>query len=179
MSDFKRVIEQAEYRVVDLADIIPAPYNPRVALTPDDPEYQQIKDSIVAHGMIEPIIYNKRTGHAVGGNQRLRILKDMGVQQTVCAIVDMPLDLEKEACLAVNKIGNLWDQPKVREVMLQLQQDGYDLARTGFSEEEIQKITQDMNASVASFFDEEDEGEKAPKKVKNYKCPHCGEVFSK
>lgn len=179
MPDIVKMIEQAEYRRMNLADITPAPYNPRVALTEDDPEYRRIKRSILDHGMIEPIIVNTRTSHAIGGNQRLQILKDLGVESAICAVVDMPLETEKEANIAVNKIGNLWDQAKLREVMKLLDADDYDLGRTGFSDDEIERFTQEMSVSVDSFFEQEGEESNRQKKTRKYRCPHCGEVFEK
>lgn len=38
-----------------LADLIPAAYNPRKALTPEDPEYQDIKASIQGLGYADTI----------------------------------------------------------------------------------------------------------------------------
>jgi len=37
-----------------LADLIPAAYNPRKALTPEDPEYQDIKASIRGWATLTP-----------------------------------------------------------------------------------------------------------------------------
>ena len=52
-----------------------APYNPRISLQPDMPEYEKLKNSIEKFGMVEPIIWNKRTGNVVGGHQRLKVLR--------------------------------------------------------------------------------------------------------
>lgn len=174
------VLASAKYVSMPLDSIKPAPYNPRVELEPDDPEYQRIRASILDHGMMQPIIYNEKTGNAVGGNQRLKVLRDMGVQEAICAVVNLPLAIEMEANIALNRLGNMWDQPKLREVMLQLKQAGYDTSKTAFTEYEIDKLTQDMNATVAGFFQEtEDEEKPKEKKTRSYICPHCGEVFEK
>lgn len=174
------VLTAARYETVRLENITPAPYNPRVDLTPDDPEYIQIKKSILDHSMMQPIIFNEKTGNAVGGNQRLKILRDMGVEEAVCAVVNLPLAIEMEANIALNRLGNMWDQPKLREVMLELQQSGYDTSKTAFSDYEVEKLTQEMDAVVSSFFQDTDEQEEhKEKKVRTYICPHCGEVFEK
>lgn len=174
------ILASARYETIPLERINHAPYNPRVELEPDDPEYQQIKDSILNHGMMQPIVYNEKTGNAVGGNQRLKILRDMGVEEAVCAVVNLPLAIEMEANIALNRLGNMWDQPKLRDLMLQLKQSGYDTSKTAFSDYEVDKLTQDMNATVSSFFeDDSDEAEPKEKKTRTYICPHCGEVFEK
>ena len=48
----KDILNAAEYRRIALDQITPAPYNPRVDLTPNDPEYQKIKRSIQDHGLL-------------------------------------------------------------------------------------------------------------------------------
>ena len=173
------ILEAATYEKMRLADIQPAPYNPRADLTPDDWEYQQIMESINNHGMLQPIIYNKRTGYAVGGNQRLKILTANGIKEATCIVIDVPLMREMEINIALNRLGNAWDQAKLREGMLSLMESGYDLKKTAFSESEIDSITRDMDASIASFFEDEPPATESSKsKTKHtYKCPFCGEVF--
>ena len=130
----KDILNAAEYRRIALDQITPAPYNPRVDLTPNDPEYQKIKRSIQDHGLLQPIVYNEQTGNAVGGNQRLKILKEMGINDAVCAVIHVPLLREMEICVALNKLDNLWDREKLREIMIPFKDDDYDVSRTGFDQ---------------------------------------------
>lgn len=174
------VLTAAKYVKMPLEYIVPAPYNPRVDLTPDDPEYQDIKRSILDHGLMQPIVYNERTHHAAGGNQRLKVLRDMGIKEATCAVINVSMIQEMQINVALNRLGNLWDQPKLREIMLDLQERGYEMSRTAFTQDEVDKITQDMTVDVSDFFmpdDEEVAGNKQ-KTQHTYKCPHCGEVFT-
>lgn len=52
-----------------------APYNPRLDLKPGDPEYDKLAKVIGEFDLVEPLVWNKRTGNLVGGHQRLKILK--------------------------------------------------------------------------------------------------------
>ena len=54
--------------------LTPSDYNPRKDLKPGDPEYDKLKCSIEQFGYVEPVIWNKTTGHVVGGHQRLKVL---------------------------------------------------------------------------------------------------------
>ncbi|MBR3741020.1 MAG: ParB N-terminal domain-containing protein [Selenomonadaceae bacterium] len=175
------ILSAATYERISLDIIKPAPYNPRVDLTPEDPEYQRIKRSIIDHGMVQPIVYNQQTGNAVGGNQRLKILKELGIKDAVCAVVRMPLIREMEASVALNKLGNLWNREQLREIMLQMKENDYDVTRTAFDQAEIDSITQDLNITVSGFFEDQDQEETQQKEkpVHQYKCPYCGEVFTK
>ena len=63
-----------ETRVIKLADIKPAPYNPRVQLTPKDQEYKALDASIEENGLVLPLIVNIRDNCLIGGHQRLSVL---------------------------------------------------------------------------------------------------------
>ena len=52
-------------QTVAISRIQPAPYNPRQDLKPDDPAYQQLRRSIDEFGYVEPLVWNRRTGHLV------------------------------------------------------------------------------------------------------------------
>lgn len=68
---------------IEFSRLIPADYNPRVALTPDMPEFERLKNSIETFGNVEPIVWNERTGHIVGGHQRLAVLQHLGYDTTM------------------------------------------------------------------------------------------------
>lgn len=60
---------------MNLQELTPAGYNPRVKLKPGDPEWEALNESIQEFGYILPIIWNEDTGNIVGGNQRRNILQ--------------------------------------------------------------------------------------------------------
>lgn len=55
-------------------ELRPAIYNPRKDLRPGDLDYEKLKRSLSEYGCVEPVIWNERTGHIVGGHQRLKVL---------------------------------------------------------------------------------------------------------
>lgn len=125
-----------------LSDLVPADYNPRKALKPGDAEYEKLKRSIQQFGFVEPIIWNKRTGLVVGGHQRLSVLKDLGVTEVDCVVVDF--DHKKEAALnvALNKISGSWDDEKLQALFSDLELSGFDTSLTGFEPVEIEGLFQ-------------------------------------
>jgi hypothetical protein len=89
--------------------LIEAEYNPR-ELTND--QYQNLKDSLLRFGMIDPIIVNKnkdRKNIIIGGHQRFRIWRDMGQTQIDCVLIDLDLDKERELNIRLNKNVGQWD----------------------------------------------------------------------
>ena len=85
-----------------ISDLVPAEYNPRVDLKSGNALYEKLKNSIQEFGYIEPIIWNERTGHIVGGHQRLKILQELGHEEVKCVIVNFSEAREKAANIAVN-----------------------------------------------------------------------------
>ena len=62
-------------RTIPISRINPAPYNPRLDLQPGDPDYEKLKRSLDTFGCVEPLVWNQRTGHLVGGHQRFKVLQ--------------------------------------------------------------------------------------------------------
>lgn len=89
-----------------LADLIPAAYNPRKALTPEDPEYQDIKASIQGLGYADPIVINY-DGTIIKGHQRRTVMMDMGIEEAHDD--DFDPDAAKEEIEApVTHRGDIW-----------------------------------------------------------------------
>ena len=105
----------------DIGSIFNAPYNPRKELTPEDKEYQKIKRSIEEFGYIQPIIVNKRTNIIIAGNQRHRVLSDLGYTEVDCVEVDVSEQEEKTLNLAMNKVEGEWDMDLLKDLLQELE----------------------------------------------------------
>lgn len=129
-----------DIKTVPIGDLNPAPYNPRKDLKPGDPEYERLKKSIETFDLVEPVIWNKRTGNVVGGHQRLKVLKARGDKEVTVSVVD--LDAKQEAALnvALNKISGEWDFPKLKDLLVDLDDGDFDLTLTGFDEAELKRL---------------------------------------
>lgn len=124
-------------------DLIPAEYNPRKDLKPGDAEYEKLKRSIEQFGYVEPVIWNKSTAHIVGGHQRLKVLKQMGITEVECVIVEMDEDKEKALNIALNKVSGDWDKDKLALLISDLQGADFDVSLTGFDPGEIDELFRD------------------------------------
>ena len=89
-----------------IADLIPAPYNPRQSTAKQE---KHLKESLEKFGMVEPIIFNKQTGYIVGGHFRVRELKKLGIKEIECVIVDLNEADEKELNIRLNANTGSWD----------------------------------------------------------------------
>ena len=151
-----------DIRTVALAQLNPAPYNPRLDLKPGDPAYEKLKRSITEFGFVEPLVWNQRTGHLVGGHQRMEVLRDLGYQEAEVVVVDLPLEREQTLNLALNKIQGDWDEAKLAALLQELTQvPNFDVGLTGFDlpeiselfdrQKELQEDDFDIEATVAGI----------------------------
>lgn len=136
-------------RIVPISRILPAPYNPRRSLRPEDASYQHLLKSMDEFGCVEPLVWNKRTGHLVGGHQRFQILLAKGVAEVEVSVVDLPIHKEKALNLALNRIGGAWDDKKLAEVLDEITKSPeIDLEVTGFDLPDVEELLQSARASA-------------------------------
>jgi len=154
---------------IPIRKIKPAAYNPRKDLKPGDPEYEKLKKSLAEFDMVEPLVWNKQTGNLVGGHQRLKILKELGVKNVEVSVVDLSEAKEKALNLALNKISGEWDFPLLKDLLEELDTGDFDMEITGFDDKEIEDL-------MTQFHVPEDNKEIDEETLKNTQneCPKCG-----
>lgn len=110
-----------------------APYNPR-KITPA--AKRQLRDNIERVGLVEPLIWNKRTGNLVGGHQRLSILDGLHGGQTDYKLTVSEVDLdpkdEKIQNVFLNNPGSqgTYDPTKMADLLVDTD---FSLADAGFT----------------------------------------------
>ena len=129
-----------ELQTIEITKLNLAKYNPRKDLQPGDPDYEKLKKSILEFDLVEPLVWNKRSGNLVGGHQRLKILKALGHTEVEVSVVDLPESKEKALNLALNKIQGEWDSSKLRSLLQELDTGEFDMEIAGFDQGELEKI---------------------------------------
>lgn len=100
------------------SEIKGADYNPRII---SKQAQNRLRQGIQEHGLVQPIIWNKRTGNVVGGHQRLAILDDLEAGQEYelqVSVVDLDQGAEKRLNVLLNNDGaqGHWDERKLLEL---------------------------------------------------------------
>ena len=99
----KTVGDGGQYTIIHRSKLVDAPYNPRVI---DDVAARRLRDSIKrTGGLIQPPVWNKRTGHIVGGHKRLEqldVIKGTQDYELTVLTVDWPVEKEIETNIALN-----------------------------------------------------------------------------
>lgn len=140
-----------------LSELHPADYNPRVALKPGDPEYENIKNSIEVFGYVDPIIVNS-DGTIIGGHQRYNVLLDLGYDTTQVVVVDATKEQEKAPNIALNKITGEWDEEKLCDLLIELDLSDIDMQLSGFTYDELENLKIKFDNDEAKEDEDFDEG---------------------
>ena len=122
---------------IDPAKLTPADYNPRKI---SDHQAEALKRSLDRWGFVEPIVANKRTGHIVGGHQRLDGALALALPKVPVHWIDVDESSEKALNIALNKISGDWDEDLLGKLLADLERDGQDLEDLGFDADELQAI---------------------------------------
>lgn len=155
-------------KTLPIASINRAAYNPRVTLTPGMAEYERIKASIETFGLVEPLVWNERTGNLVGGHQRLTVLEAMGETKVPVSVVDLDDEQERVLNIALNKITGIWDEGALTAMLAPMRADLVTL--TGFDVTELKAM---LPPTPPDDFTEYDETVTTA-----HTCPKCGYAWS-
>ncbi len=102
----------------------------------------------------------------IGGNQRLKVLKELGYKKVDCVLLDLDKTKEKALNIALNKIEGEWDLPKLKDLLQELDTGEMYMDITGFDYTELEELMTQF------YVPEENENEK------NFiTCPKCGYIF--
>lgn len=119
------------------------PYD-RNARTHSREQVEQIADSIRKFGFTNPLLVDD-AGRVIAGHGRLMAAQQLGLDAVPCMVVTGLSDAERRALiLADNKLAlNAgWDEDLLAAELRDLQGLGFDLAITGFSLEELDRLVQ-------------------------------------
>lgn len=92
-------MKNSEIITMQLADLDPAPYNPR-RISPR--ALEGLKKSLKTFGVVQPIVWNKRSKRIVGGHQRRDALMQLGEKDAQVVVVDLKEKDEKALNIALN-----------------------------------------------------------------------------
>ena len=121
----------------------PAPYNPRVELQPGDSGWEKLRRSLTEFDLVQPIVWNRRSGCVVGGHQRLAILKHEGRTEVDCIVVDLPPERERALNVALNneEVGGRWEEGKLVDLLTELRDiPEFDATLTGYDEQQLKDL---------------------------------------
>lgn len=130
---------------IPVGDLNPATYNPRKI---SRQMLRSLKATIKEFGMVDPLIVNKDMT-IIGGHQRFKACLELGFTEMPCVVLDLTKSKEKALNLALNKITGDWDRKKLERILSEI--ESIDIGLTGFDEQEIAKLIEDINIDAPEY----------------------------
>lgn len=152
---------------------------------PDNPrkisgeKFQQLVGSIKEHGYSSLITVNPNN-EVIGGNQRLKALREVyGNDYEIDVLeVSLPANKEKKLNIALNGIEGEFEVDLLKKIILDLESQQEPLDNLGFDAYEIGLITEgliDLNRNPAT----EKITEIYQSKEREITCPYCNKTFTR
>ena len=121
--------------MLDINTLVHPDYNPRKISEHDKKE---LTKSLERFECVEPAVVNShksRENVIVGGNQRIKVAKELGWEKFPCVVVDLNLKKEKELNIRLNKNQGEWDWEILDDMF-----EKDELFDAGFLANEFEKI---------------------------------------
>ena len=131
-------------QTAQVADLIPYANNAR---THSEDQVLQIASSIKEFGFINPVIVDA-DGGIIAGHGRVMAAKKLGIDELPTVLVDHLTDAQKKAyILADNKmaLNAGWDDDLLALELSDLKELDFDLALTGFDDDELVDLLNDVD----------------------------------
>lgn len=157
-----------------LVDLVPLEDNPRKI---EPANARALKASIERFGVVELIVWNKRTGHIVSGHQRCAVLKSMGVTEVPVIVVDLDDEEERAAAITMNNfaIEGEFTNP-INELLASIREEDSQL----YAELRMENLRDDVSKLLdkvdSKSKDMDNKLDKAGDNQEEYdtECPCCG-----
>lgn len=123
----------------NIKELIPASYNPRMI---SGRALSGLRSSIKRYGLIEPIIWNEKTGNIVGGHQRLKILLEDNIKETDVVVVSLEETEEKSLNITLNNPAITGEYTEnINEILVEIKQN----ADINFDDLRLNELEKELN----------------------------------
>lgn len=154
-----------EVETIHRSKIRNAPYNPRII---DDEARKRLKRGLKRFGLVESLVWNKRTGNLVSGHQRLSIMDELEKTKDYELVVSV-IDVDEKSEMELNvQLNNTSMQGEYDiDMLTEMINDGADVNLLGFSEADIDILFGDSD--LVEMFEDTNETKEAKETLKDIK----------
>ena len=164
---------QVTYKRVPIDSLFEDPANARKH---GERNLETISNSLRCFGQVESLVVQKSTGKVIGGNGRLRVMKDLGWDEVDIAEVDITDVQSVSLGIALNRTAELaeWDDEILAATLNGLALEEGLLEAAGYDEEELAAMLAEAGFEPGT---EDDQGQLDQLEPKMVTCPHCRKEF--
>ena len=169
---------------VPVIALTPCEYNPR---TITDDNFEALKKSMKADPQffqVRPLIVNVRKGRigvVIAGDKRLKAAIELGYEKVPCILVKVSEAKEKEWNIKDNLHQGAFDNILLKDIIMDLRDEGLDLSTIGFNPQEIVDLTDPESPELEPSDDPEFHGSTPKVKIAAgavITCPECGHKWT-
>lgn len=165
-------MQKQDLKVVyrDVSELIPYARNAR---THSDEQVARIAASIKEFGWTNPILIDGENG-IIAGHGRVLAARKLGLEKVPTIELSGLTEAQKRAYIIADNRLALdagWDEEMLKLEFAELEKEGFELSKTGFSDEEIREMMADLDREVDGVEDVE-----TPEPPKNPKTKR-GEIW--
>ena len=123
------------------------------ARTHSDEQVSKIAASITEFGFTNPILVDSSDG-IIAGHGRLMAAQSLGIEKVPVIVLDHLTDAQRRAyILADNRLAldASWDEDLLSEELTALSRDGFDMALTGFDEDELSDLIDNFDSDFSEI----------------------------
>ena len=153
------MITTKEMKLVDIDKLIPYVNNAR---THSPNQINKLRSSIREFGFINPVIIDDKF-NVIAGHGRIIAAKEEGIKEVPCVLVDYLNEAQKKAYILADNRMALdagWDEELLKIEIESLEEYGFNVELTGFSEEELGQLFDLGNETEDDDFDVDGELQK-------------------
>lgn len=160
------------YEIVDIDSIVPSIENV------NEGDLGAILQSVDSNGFYGAVVIQASSREIIAGKHRWMALKEKGASEVPVLILNVDDKTARRIRLADNRTNRLGsDNPQsLAELLESVRSDEGSLIGTGFSDEDLQQLLDDLSTS---FMEESPPGEESAGEPKSITCPHCHKSFTK
>jgi len=177
-------VTDMEVVTVEIDTLKPAHYNPRQI---SKQELAKLIKSIKQFGFVDPALVRKADNMIVGGHQRIRAARELGLKEVPVIYLDVSENDAKLLNIALNKISGDWEEEKLAALLAELKtMDDIDELLTGFDEDELDQLLAEFEELEEGLTDDDE----IPEVVESitqvgelwllgayYECDDCGKIY--
>lgn len=136
----------------NVSELIPYARNAR---THSDEQIERIANSIKEFGWTNPILIDGENG-IIAGHGRILAARKLGIEKVPTIELSGLTEAQKRAYIIADNRLALdagWDEDILKLEFAELEKEGFELSKTGFSDEEINELMADLDREVAGVED--------------------------
>lgn len=113
------MVVSIEYKRIKISELHEDPANAR--LHPDE-NLADIRASLKEFGQVEPLVVQKSSRKVIGGNGRLKVMKELGWKECDIAIADVTDKKAASLGIALNRAGERaeWDEQQLKTLIAEM-----------------------------------------------------------